>query len=138
MWLRDPEISLAVIPIDGDLFNATRRLRKGLRDVRDRTARQDYRFAAVTLAGLVEGDQALILIQHPAINRVELWATLERRWPQAMLGDPAGIAPSSTMTVANAAALARRRRGIAPIRIIIASQQAASIDPYDAPMPWLF
>lgn len=80
-WLTGPEISLAIVPLCDDPIRAIRRLRKGLRDVRDRTARQDHRWAAVAIAGLVDGDRALLLVEHHGIERRLLWSVLERRWP---------------------------------------------------------
>lgn len=140
MWLHDPEISLAVIPIDGDLLHATRKLRKGVRDIRDRAARQDHRFAAVALAGVVDGNRALILIRHPGLHRNEVWATLERRWPETVLTDPGSVRPTSRMTVENAAALAKHKRGIEPLRILVREQVcvAASSNGWDEPMPIAF
>ena len=42
------------------------------------------------------------------------------------------------MTVANAVALARRRRSIEPIRVIILQQAASDDDPWDVPFPMSF
>jgi hypothetical protein len=137
VWLNALEISLALIPINDNLLNGTRRLRKALRDVRDRSARHDRRFATVAMAGLVGGDRALVLVQHPGIDRAEVWRMLERRWPEVTVTDPGDIIPTSVMTVEDAAALARRKRGVEPIRIIIAPQAAARTDPWGEPMPLL-
>jgi hypothetical protein len=115
IWLVGTEISLAIIALNGDPITATRRLRKGLRDVRDRAARHDHRWAAVAMAGLTDEGRALILIQHAGITRDELWTRFERRWPAVIVVDRGDATPSSRMTVDAAAALARRRRGIEPI-----------------------
>jgi hypothetical protein len=125
VWLGDTDVSLMQIPISGDLISITRRLSKALRDVRDRTARQDNRWQSVAMAGLVDGDQALILIEHSGTDRDEVWSILERRWPEVVLQDAGNIQPSSRMTVEDATLMARRRRGIEPIRIVILAQVAA-------------
>lgn len=139
-WLTGPEISLAIIPLHGDPIPALRRLRKALRDVRDRTARQDHRWVGVAMAGLVDRDRMLLLVQHLGVDRVEAWATLRRRWPDVVLSSPDDIAPSSAMTVQDAAALARCRRGLEPIRIIILPQVIAMTlqTDWDEPMPMAF
>jgi hypothetical protein len=67
-WLGSLQVSLAVIPIDGDPISTTGRMRKGLRDVRDRTSRRDHRWRSVVLAGISGQDRALILVQHAGIN----------------------------------------------------------------------
>lgn len=129
-----------ISPLPGDPINAMRKLRKGLRDVRDRTARKDHRWGAVAMAGLVDGDRALLLVQHHGIDRASLWSVLERRWPGVLLTDPGCIEPASAMTVGDAAALACRRRGLEPIRIIILPQVIAMTMQanWDEPMPMLF
>jgi hypothetical protein len=138
IWHGDAAVSLAVIPLSGELISATRRLRKGVRDVRDRTARHDRRWARVAMAGLVDGDRALILIDHPGITRAEVWSVFERRWPEIGLQDAGDIEPSSPMIVEDAVALARRRRGVEPIRIVVLAQMAmspGSTSENDQPMP---
>lgn len=92
------------------------------------------------MAGLVDGDRALLLVQHPGIDRVEAWATLRRRWPDVVLSSPGDIAPSSAMTVGDAAALARCRRGLEPSRIVILPQVLAMMlqTDWDEPMPMTF
>jgi hypothetical protein len=90
------------------------------------------------MAGVVDGSRVLMLIRHQGIDPAEVWAILERRWPDVMLIDPGNIEPSCRMSVDNTADLARRRRGIQPIRIVIPPQIAASHDPWDEPMPMIF
>jgi hypothetical protein len=140
-WLTGPEISLAIIPLPGNPIRAIRKLRKGLRDVRDRAARRDHRWGAVGMAGLLmDGDRALLLVQHHGIGRPLLWSVLERRWPNVLLTDPGSIEPTSAMPVGDAAALACRRRGLEPIRIIVLPQVIAMTlqADWDEPMPMLF
>lgn len=136
LWLADGDLSLAMIPARGDPGAGIRKLRKGLRDVRDRAARQDRRWAAVGMAGLASDAVATVLVQHCGIDRAEVWARLTRRWPDVVLIDPGDITPGSErMTVEHAAALARRRRGVEPLRIIVPPQRVALSGEYDAPMP---
>ena len=74
--------SLAIIPAlsPAGLHDAARRLRRGLRDVRDRTARRFRRWRIVGFAGLVGGDhRALVLISHAGVERRELEDVLCRR-----------------------------------------------------------
>jgi hypothetical protein len=66
--------SLAIIPIlsPAGLFNAVRWLRRGLRDVRDRTAQRWGQWRTVYFAGLMGGDhRALVMISHQGIDRRE-------------------------------------------------------------------
>jgi hypothetical protein len=44
VWIAGPATTIAVIPMTGDLSDATRRLRKALRDSRDRVARYHRRW----------------------------------------------------------------------------------------------
>lgn len=136
LWLAGGDLSLALIPGKGDPGAGIGKLRKGLRDVRDRAARQDRRWAAVRMAGLASDAVAAVLVQHCGIDRAEVGARLMRRWSDVVLIDPGDITSvSEKMTVAHAAALARRRRGIEPIRIIVPPQMAALSGEHDAPMP---
>jgi hypothetical protein len=77
----------------------------------------------------MDAGQALILIDHPGIDRDEVWSVFERRWPKVVMRVVGDIQPSSRMTVEDAAALARCRRGIEPIRIVILPQVAATAGP---------
>jgi hypothetical protein len=89
------------------------------------------------MAGLMDRGRLLILIQHVGISRDDVWSVLERRWPEIGLCDPGDIEASAAMSAADAASLARCRRGIEPLRIVILGQAAASSDPWDAVMPML-
>ena len=93
------------------------------------------------MAGLVDGGRALILVRHPGVDRASLWSVLEGRWPQVLLADAGCAEPASAMTVEAAAALARRRRGIEPVRIVVLPQVLASAtgqENWGEPMPVLF
>jgi heme exporter protein D len=136
VWLTGAT-TLAVIPISGDLTTAVRRLRKGLRDVRDRKARNEFHWRGVAVAGFAGADGALVLIQHPGITRARVGAVLLRRWPDATLHDVADLAPKSWMSVADAADLARRRRGVEGLRIVVMPQRG-STSAWAEAMPFTF
>ena len=137
-WPDQPWTSLAVIPLPADPLCGIRRLRKGLRDIRDRAARQDQQWARVTMAGLLSERTAMILIQHAAVDRAEVWWALAARWAEVVLVDVADAQPSWQMTATDAAALARCRRGIEPIRIVVMPQANVSDQAEDDAMPMAF
>jgi heme exporter protein D len=71
-WSASATTSLAIIPLhlSAGLPNAVRRLRRGLRDVRDRMARRRRLWRDVSLAGIAGGDHmALVMITHEGIDR---------------------------------------------------------------------
>jgi hypothetical protein len=139
VWLTGPEIILAMIPLHGDLLQSTRTLRKGLRDIRDRKVRDHPMWKNLAMAGLVDERKAMILIQHERISHHNVCSALARRWSDVALIDPARFAPTARMTVADAADLARRRRGVEPLRIVIpALMAAAHTRPDDQPLPIVF
>jgi heme exporter protein D len=137
-WPAEPWTSLAVIPLASEPISSIHRLRKGLRDVRDRAARQDQQWAGVTMAGLLSERTAMVLIHHAALDRAEIWWAFATRWPEAVLVDVAGAEPSWRMTATDAAALARCRRGIEPIRITIMPQIKVFDQAEDDAMPMAF
>ena len=134
-WLADVDTSLAVIPTTDDPITATRRLRRSLRDVRDRAARCDHRWCAMALGGLAGDDRAIVMMQHPRISRDAVWELLEGRCPEIGLTDPGEIEPAWKMTAEYAATLARHRRGVEPLRIIVPAQWGSMQSEPDAPMP---
>ena len=76
--------SLAVIPLhlSAGLPNAVRRLRRGLRDLRDRMARHRRSWRDVSFAGMAGGDHtAMVLVSHEDADRCEVmgWSGLSRR-----------------------------------------------------------
>ena len=135
LWLADADTSLAVIPTIGDPLTATRRLRRSLRDVRDRAARCDHCWCAMALGGLVGDDRAVVLMQHPGIGRDEVRELLEGRWPEIVLTGAGEIEPVWEMTAEHAATLARHRRGVEPLRITVPAQRASTQSEPDALMP---
>ena len=137
LWLSGPDTSLAIIPLDStDLIPMIRRLRKSLRDVRDRTARIHARWAAVAMGGIVsDADQLMIIVGHAGIDREALWDVFERRWPNIIIISDLGDVPTSTLTVDATIRLAVARRGIEPIRIVVPAQHPADPGWDDDAMP---
>ena len=92
---------------------------------------------------------ALLLIWHAGVERAEVAAILRRRWSAAVIGEVVAAEPSWSLFTADAAELARARRGVEPLRIVILAQRAAdtsagqratvreSAEPF-APMPTAF
>ena len=118
--------SLAIISIrsPAGIPDAVRRLRRGLRDVRDRTARRLRRWRTVSFAGLIGGDhRALVLVSHEGVARRELQDVLCRRWPSVVLKDLEHEEPMWAMTPDEAADLGTRRRGAEPLRIMVMPQK---------------
>jgi hypothetical protein len=130
--------SLAIIPIDSSarLPVVVRRLRRGLRDVRDRQARHRRRWRAVGFAGMTSGNgTALVLVAHEGVDRREILDVLGRRWPTIAVKNLEQEQPAVAMTAGDAADLGWCRRGTEPLRIIILPQHdpkpiiAAIIEP---------
>ena len=123
LWLNGPDASLVIIPLDStDLIQTIRRLRKSLRDVRDRAARPDSRWATCAMGGIASDDQMMLIVGHAGIDRDTVWDVLERRWPTIMISDVGDALPVSTLTVPATIRLATARRGIEPIRIVVPAQ----------------
>ncbi len=126
----DAAVSHAVLPArlcPGDLRAAVARLRRACRDVRDRTARRNRRWCDVALAGMVTGDgTALLLIRHAGVERMEIAGVLRRRWPGSVVGDVGAKSPSWTFTTGESAELARARRGVEPLRIVVLPRRGAN------------
>jgi hypothetical protein len=76
--------SLAIItmPPPAGFPDAVRRLRRGLRDVRDRIARRRRSWRDVGFARLMGGDHtAMVVVSHEGVSRREVLGVLRRRWP---------------------------------------------------------
>jgi hypothetical protein len=117
--------SLAIIPLhfsDG-LPDAVRRLRRALRDVRDRMVRRRQPWRDVGFAGMTGGDgTALVLVTHEGIDRHEVLDVLCRRWPDVVVKESDQEEPTWAMTAEDAADLGRCRRGVEPLRIVVMPQ----------------
>ena len=123
-------LSLAIIPIRSlaGLPDAAIRLRRGLRDVRDRTARRFKRWRMVSFAGMIGGDhRALVIISHDGVDRRELLDVLRRRWPSVILKVLENEEPTWEMTPDDAADLGNRRRGVEPLRILVMPQRVTRV-----------
>jgi hypothetical protein len=125
-WAAPATSSLAIITLRSPtgLRHAILRLRRGLRDVRDRTARRNEHWRTVCFAGLAGGDRrALVLIEHEGVHWHEVLDVLRRRWPEVIMKDLEHEIPTSVMTSDDAADLARCRRGVEPMRIVVLPQR---------------
>ena len=136
-WSSATASSLAIISIlsPAGLPDAVRRLRRGLSDVRDRTARRWKRWRTVSFAGLMGGDhKALVMISHQGVDRREVLDVLRRRWPDVVVKDLEHEEPTWTMTADDAAELGSRRRGVEPLRIVVMPQRVQRVTVATAPM----
>jgi hypothetical protein len=139
-WSAATAVSLAIIPIPSPtgLREAVCRMRRGLRDVRDRMARRRRRWRELGFAGMAGGDRrALVLVSHDGVDRREVLDVLRRRWPDVVLKGLEQDAPTSEMVAEDAADLGRCRRGVEPLRIVIMPQQDQQtiISPIVEPIP---
>jgi hypothetical protein len=122
--------SLVVITMapPAGLYDAVIRLRRGLRDVRDRTARHWKRWRSVSFAGLMGGDhKALIIVAHQGVDRREVLDVLRQRWPSVVLKDLEQEEPTWVMTAYDAADLGSRRRGVEPLRVLVMPQKITRV-----------
>jgi hypothetical protein len=123
-------VSLAILPLHhraGELRAAVARRRRALRDVRDRAARRRTAWGGVAMAGMAAGgDTAFVLVRHPGVTRQEVATVLRRRWSAAVVGAVGAAEPSWLMPVEDAAELARTRRGVEPLRILVMAQRVAN------------
>ncbi len=79
------------------------------------------------MAGMATGDDtAFVLVRHPGVTRHEVAAVLRRRWSAAVVGEVGAVEPSWSMSAEDAADLARARRGVEPLRIVVLPQRAAN------------
>ena len=132
--------SLMIIPIPSPtgLREAVCRMRRGLRDVRDRMARRRRLWREVGFAGMAGGDRrALVLVSHDGVDRREMLGVLHPRWPDVVIKALEQEEPTMAMSASDAADLGRCRRGVEPLRIVIMPQQdqQAIISPIVGPMP---
>ena len=126
-WCEGTPTSIAMIPLDDDRLTAIRKLRKGLRDIRDRHAREDWRSSGVAYAGFLSGDEAMVLVQHPGLRRAHVGAALGRRWPGMVVGEVGEVVPGWKMPVEDVVRLAQARRGVEPIRVMVMPRFDATV-----------
>jgi hypothetical protein len=121
--------SLAVLPIrhaPGGIRAAVAGVRRACRDVRDRAARRRPCWRDVALAGMgTGGASAFVLIRHDGVARPELAAVLGKRWPESIVVPVGAAEPSWTMATGDAAELARARRGVESLRILVRPARSA-------------
>jgi len=125
-WPTETVSSLAILQVhpSPSLGDAVRRLRRSLRDVRDRMARHSERWRDVCLAGLVGGDGvALVLVSHAGLDRGEVLDALCRRWPDVEVKGLEQEEPTVAMSPGDAADLGETHRGIEPLRVVIMPQR---------------
>ncbi len=75
-------VSLAVLPLPGHptgLRAAVARLRRAVRDLRDRAAKRRAAWRAIAVAGMATGDAAHVLVRHPGVERAEIIEVLRKR-----------------------------------------------------------
>jgi hypothetical protein len=122
--------SLAIIRLhlSAGLPDAVRRLRRGLRDVRDRTARCRNLWRDVSFVGMAGGDgTALVLITHEGVDRHEVEDVLHPRWPDAIVKSLEREEPIVAMSPTDAASLGRCRRGVEPLRVVVMPQKGRQV-----------
>ena len=109
---------------------AVARLRRALRDFRDRAARRNGHWRGVAIAGMASADRtAVVLVRHGGIDRAEVADVLHRRWPDAAIGDVGSLSPSWEFAIEDAVELARARRGVEPLRIVVLAQRTSLTKP---------
>lgn len=130
-WVGQTSSSFVSIVISGsDVFAFIRRIRKSLRDTRDRAARHKCVWGAVRIGGLVIGNRLFVIVHHEGIPREEVACMFQRQrcWHDPVWSDVQNnFEPSAHLSVEHAANLARRRRGLEPVRIIVFPQRGASV-----------
>ncbi len=93
---------------------------------------------------------AKVELSHPGIARPEVAVVLEGRWSGLAVVDVDALGLSWAMSTEDAAELARTRRGVEPMRVVVLPQRAADAEergrtaavggapPWLEPMPILF
>jgi hypothetical protein len=119
-------ISLPILPLPhqpGGLRAAVLRLRRLLRDTRDRQARRSRPWRAVAVAGMAQGDdKVMLLIRHAGIGEAEIVELLRMHWPGAQVTDITRVPPVWNLGIEDAVELARAKRGVEPLRIVVMRQ----------------
>jgi hypothetical protein len=82
-------VALLSVSSSPGLRDAVRRLRRGLRDVRDRVARGRRHWHEVGFAGMASGDhRAMVLISHEGMDRCDVLDVLRHRWLDVLIKEP--------------------------------------------------
>ena len=133
----DATSSLGILSIGSSigLLDATRHLRRAIRDVRDRVARHRNDWRDVRFAGIIGGDRrAMLMVSHERVDRCEVRDVMRRRWSGVLINKPGREEPVWEMSPEDAAELGRCRRGVEPLRVVIMPQQQAITSPIIEPM----
>ena len=82
------------------------------------------RWRGAAVAGMAAGGgTAMVLVGHTGIERAEVGPMLCRRRPGAVVGDLGEALPSWSMSAEDAAELAVARRGLEPLRSVVAARR---------------
>ncbi len=126
-WRSPHALTLVAIPLTwpaGGMRAAVRRLRRALRDFRDRRARGSSKWRGVCLCGLATGDRiAMVVVDRGTVDQGEFSYAVQRRWAAATVTDLTDEQPSAEMTIMDAAELATLQRGAEPLRLVIPPQR---------------
>jgi hypothetical protein len=84
---------------------------------------------------MAQGDgKAMLLVRHSRIGEAEIVEVLRRHWPDAQVTDIATVFPAWNLGIEDAVELARSRRGVEPLRIVVMGQgRGAGLDPLMVP-----
>lgn len=117
----------------GQIIETSRRLRRALRDFRDRRARKHFSWRDIAMAGLVTGDAGWVLA-----SGMPAMAVFGQRWADVRLADSIEM-PSAVMPVLDCVQLAIACRGIQPLRLFVGARggSGAARQPVIDPMPML-
>lgn len=117
------EHSLIQIPmdhVDGTIRLAVRRLRREVRRLRDRQAVRDSRWQRVEIGGIANSNTMDVLALHASMPRAQVAHRFLVRWPGARVTPlESNWSADGFMSCEDAAALARARRGIEPLRLYV-------------------
>ena len=76
------------------------------------------------MAGMATSENTVwLLIRHPEIGRTEAAEVFRRRWLGSSVRDVGAASPPWAMLVEDVVELARARRGVEPVRIVVLAQQ---------------
>jgi len=117
--------SLAILSIDSSigLLDATRHLRRAIRDVRDRVARHTNAWREVGFGGIMGGDRrAMIMVSHAGIDTCEVLDVMRRRWPAVVINARGQEEPTWEMLPDDAAELVQVE--YEPLEPVVEAEQA--------------
>jgi hypothetical protein len=78
------------------------------------------------MAGMAFGNgRAVLLIRHASVSAVEVSDVITRRWPNAIIRQCNSASPCWAMSVEDSVELARTRRGVEPLRVVVLPQRAS-------------